>query len=118
MADIKVLYVDDESVNLFLFEKMFEEEFKVVCANSGSEALEIIENDSEIKIVFSDMNMPSMNGIEFIKEAKPKHPHLNYFILTGYDINEEIKEALNNGLLMGYLEKPFDKEKIIETALS
>lgn len=42
--------------------------------------------DSEIKVVISDMNMPGLNGLEFIKEASNRFEGKKYFILTGYPI--------------------------------
>lgn len=114
MAAKKVLYVDDESINLFLFEKMFDKYFDLICAGSGMEALEILKNDSNIGLVFADMNMPVMNGVEFIKEAKVDRPDISFLILTAYMMNKEISEAIDEGLIIECMHKPFDREKIVE----
>ena len=64
IADAQVLYVDDEDVNLFLFEQMFKDHFPLKTAISGMLALEVLDTTPEIGVIFSDMRMPLMNGIE------------------------------------------------------
>lgn len=109
----KVLYVDDENINLFLFQASFEDEFEIITASSGEEGLEIL-SEEEIEILISDMNMPSMNGIELIKKAKHLNPQLRCVILSGYQQNETIQQAQKDGLVEAFVSKPFVKEKIIE----
>ena len=58
------------------------------------------------------MKMPGMNGIEFIRTAKHDFPDTSFFILTGYDITDEILEALNGKLISKYFRKPFNLEEI------
>ncbi len=118
---ITLLYVDDEAINLKLFELNFKSRFRVVTALSGDEGLTILRNDSSISVVISDMRMPKMNGLEFITRAKEEFPNIVYFILTGFDITEEINEALGQKLIDKYFRKPFNFKEIegaITTALS
>jgi len=107
-----ILYVDDEPLNLMLFDLNFKNKYKVILGNSGMEGLELLSRHPEVKIVFSDMRMPGINGIEFIKQAKKLHPELYYYILTGYEINEEISAALNNQTIRNYFRKPFMPDDI------
>jgi len=72
------------------------------------------QKDPKIDIVISDMKMPSMSGLEFIREAKISYPDKKYFILTGYSINDEIQEALDSNLIIQYFMKPADFEEIDE----
>jgi YesN/AraC family two-component response regulator len=58
------------------------------------------------------MKMPGMNGIEFIKKAKAKYPDKKFYILTGFEITEQIKEALDKGIILEYFCKPFEIEKM------
>jgi len=109
---IKILYVDDEDVNLELFEIVFSEKFDVVTAVNGEKGLEKLCADGQIKVVISDMKMPGMNGVEFIRLAKEKCNEKLYFILTGYDISPEIRDALNSGLIIQYFSKPFNMKEI------
>ncbi|HPR84329.1 MAG TPA: response regulator [Candidatus Paceibacterota bacterium] len=114
---ITLLYVDDEPMNLKLFEINFRKKFNVLTAESGNEGLEILKSNSEIIIVISDMKMPGMNGIEFIKKAKINFPKIRYFILTGFDITEEIADALNERLIHKYFRKPFNIREIEESIM-
>ncbi|MBN1251637.1 MAG: response regulator [Bacteroidales bacterium] len=80
------------------------------------EALEILENNNKIKIVISDMQMPEMNGMEFINHARKKNYEVIYFIFTGFEISDEITEALKNKIIKNYFRKPIDKD-VIEKSL-
>ncbi len=116
----KILYVDDESINLQLFKIVFSKKYEVFTAENGLIGLELLANTRNVSIVISDMKMPFMDGIEFIKKSKAQFQDISYFILTGYDITNEIQEALNMGLIVKYFRKPFNKAEIdseIELAL-
>jgi len=108
----KILYVDDEEINLLLFESNFNEIYQVLIAYDGFEGLEVLDENPDTSIIISDMKMPGMNGIEFIKKAKAKYPDKKFYILTGFEIKEQIKEALDTGLILEYFCKPFEIEKM------
>lgn len=114
MSKLKILYVDDEVINLMLFEANLEKEFDVVTALDGLKGLQKINEIEDIKVIFSDMKMPRMNGIEFLKQAKSKIPDVPCFIITGFEITDEIQHALDNKLIVKYLKKPFNMRKITE----
>ena len=109
---ISILYVDDEPVNLMLFEAMFKTKHKVLTAGSGLEGLEILKGNPDIKVVISDMKMPNMNGLEFIKTAKERYTNIIYCILSGYDLTDEIQNALDNQIIHKYFQKPFKMAEI------
>jgi len=73
MNQNKLLYVDDEFINLQLFKFNFQKEYELFLASSGSEALSILEKE-DINVIISDLKMPGMNGIELIKSIKYKSP--------------------------------------------
>ena len=108
----KILYVDDEIINLQLFEINFSDKYHVLKAESGIQGLEVLENNQNILVVISDMKMPIMNGIEFITKAKEKFPDIKFYILTGFEITEEIQVALKKKLILKYFRKPFDMDEI------
>ncbi len=113
--EIAILYVDDEEVNLFLFRTNFEASYPVFTAISGEDGLnELADHSDKIIVVISDMRMPGMSGIEFIRKARKKYSNIVYFILTGYACNEEIEEALEQRVIHQWFSKPFDMEKIEE----
>ena len=102
-----ILYVDDEPTNLMLFEQLFKTKYQVLTAESGYKGLKLLTQRPDIHVIISDMKMPGMNGLEFIQESKKLYPSILYFILTGYEITEEIQESLENGLISKYFQKPF-----------
>jgi len=109
---ITVLYVDDEPINLMLFKTMLEKKYKIITSESGSGGLDELTANTDINIVISDMRMPNMNGLEFIKVAKEKYPNIIFCILTGYEITDEILLALDNKLIHKYFQKPFNMIEI------
>ena len=117
---LKLMYVDDEVMNLKLFELNFNKKYEVIIAESGIGALKLLEKHLDTAIVISDMKMPIMSGIEFIKKAKEKYSNIKFYILTGYDITDEIIEALKSKLILKYFRKPFNFNEIdneLETVL-
>lgn len=108
----KLLYVDDEILNLYLFRDYFKNEFEVIVAKSGKEAMEELNENLDVQFVISDMRMPEMNGLEFITEAKTLRPNITYCILTGYDLTPEIQTAIVEKKVARYFSKPFDPAEI------
>jgi response regulator RpfG family c-di-GMP phosphodiesterase len=107
-----VLYLDDEPINLHLFEFAFKKEYHIITVESPKEAIKIVEKEKHLSAIISDMKMPEMNGIEFIRIIKKDKPDLPCFILTGYDINKEISDALREKLIEKYFSKPFNVNMI------
>ncbi len=114
MGKAKILYVDDEEINLMIFEINLKTKYNVVTALSGRLGLEVLSQTPDIAVVVSDMRMPVMDGLEFIKKAKELYANITFYILTGFDINEEIQKALNQGLIQKYFQKPFNMKEIDE----
>ncbi len=110
---IIVLYVDDELINLKLFEINLGKRCNVLTADNGKRGLELLDMFPEIKVIISDMRMPYMSGIEFIRIAKAKFPEKSFFILTGYEITEEIQQAIDAGLIKQYFCKPINMFEIL-----
>nr|WP_321354356.1 response regulator [uncultured Draconibacterium sp.] len=113
----KILYVDDEEINTTVFQLTFSKVFEVLTADSGAKGMEIINKDPDIKFVISDMRMPAMSGLEFIREIKNVCEHIPCSILSGYQQSPEILTALDNGEIVDYLIKPFNKGAIEELVL-
>jgi two-component system, response regulator, stage 0 sporulation protein F len=104
----KILYIDDEVVNLFLFKRLFEFSFDVETASNPYEALNKLEMQNDFSAVFSDMKMPGMDGVSFIKRAKEKFPLLDYYIITAFQFNAEVEQAQKEKLVKRVFGKPFD----------
>ncbi|MDP4210763.1 MAG: response regulator [Bacteroidota bacterium] len=110
--NIKILYVDDEPLNLMLFKSIFAKKYFVFTAESGMAGLSVLQETPDVDVVISDMRMPKMSGLEFILKAKELYPHIYFYILTGYEITPEIRKYLNSGLISRYFQKPFDMKEI------
>ena len=65
----RILYVDDEAINLELLQLTFMNELDVVTATSALDGLAVLESNPDIQVVVSDLKMPVMNGLDFIKEV-------------------------------------------------
>jgi two-component system response regulator (stage 0 sporulation protein F) len=105
---VTILYLDDEQLNLMLFNMNFRKEFQIITASNGEEGLAKLRLYSEIKVVISDLKMPGMNGIEFVRKAKQEFPDNAYFILTGYEITEELESAMNDKMILDTFQKPIN----------
>ena len=110
----KILYVDDENINLRSFRSLFRRKYQIFTALSGNEALEILEQEP-IDILVTDQIMPNMTGLELLKIVSDKYPSIMLMILTGYSEMAVIKEAINECGVYSYLNKPWEKELLERT---
>ena len=99
----KVLYVDDESINLRLLKISFMGNYNVTTISSGEQALEIIQDLAQFDIVLSDQQMPGMSGTEFMIKAKQLLPNSKYILLTGCTDIEALEKAINEVGLWQYV---------------
>ena len=107
-----ILIVDDEKNYPLILSAILEEEgFETFTANSGGEALEVLEN-TDIDLVLTDMKMPSMDGIELLEKIKAKDPDLPVIMMTAHGTVDKAVEAMQKGAY-SYILKPFDNERLI-----
>lgn len=108
-----ILFVDDEPQILKALRRSFiDTDFKVLTANSGFEALEVIEHES-VDLVISDMRMPQMDGYELLRRIKQHNKDIIRIILSGYTDEKIVYKALLNNLAKSYLFKPWNNEELI-----
>jgi response regulator RpfG family c-di-GMP phosphodiesterase len=115
----KILYVDDEMINLELFRLSFRSDFDIVLAASGHEGLKKFENEA-FDIVISDLKMPGMNGVEMIQEIKKLRPDFPCILLTAFMDPDAMIKAINEALVFKYVLKPWklaELKQIIEDAI-
>jgi len=110
----KILYVDDEPQNLYLFRSFFEREYTVITAASGSEALAILA-EQEIQVLLADQRMPGINGIQLLETVAKEYPETVRVLVTGYSDIDVVIDAINRGAVYRYLSKPWDIEEIKAT---
>ena len=108
----KLLVIDDEPDNLDLLFRTFYRDFQVLRANSGLEALELLDREGEVAVVISDQRMPIMSGTEFLSQMAVKYPDTMRIILTGYTDVEDLVEAINTCKVFKYVTKPWDEVEL------
>ncbi|MFY0627660.1 MAG: response regulator [Reichenbachiella sp.] len=108
-----ILYVDDEEMNLQLFDMLLNTNFRVYKASSVDSAFQVLEEHDDIEVVFTDWRMPEKDGLAFAKEARKKSDSRQFIMISAFMRNQEIDAALNEGLLASYIPKPFDRQRII-----
>ncbi len=110
---MKILYIDDDTVSIEIFKQNFRRFFDIKTAKNCVEAKKILEEEKDITIVMADMRMPNRSGLDLIKEFSEKYPDKKYFIITGYEVEKELADALNDGLLEHVFMKPLEVEQIL-----
>ena len=110
-----VLIVDDNDLMRTLLRGILRSEtFQVTSeAKNGVLALESIEK-SKPDIVFLDVMMPEMDGLETLQAIKAKHPEIIVIMITGNPSAENVKESIQGGA-GGFIIKPFNSAKVMET---
>lgn len=108
----KILVVDDEPDNLDLLYRTFHREYKVLRAESGPQALEVLAAEGEVAVIISDQRMPSMSGTELLSLIATQHPDSIRILLTGYTDVGDLVEAINAGKVFKYVTKPWSDEEL------
>jgi CheY-like chemotaxis protein len=114
----RVLVVDDEeSVGLGMSEILKDEGFDAGYVVNGAEALEELK-DKPYNLVFMDMVMPGMNGLETYREIKRVSPKTKVILFTGYFIDAEavIEQGVKEGMIDELIRKPYFADEIIRSA--
>ena len=107
----KVLVVDDDPVIAKSFDRVLSGKgYAVITARDGDEALRKLR-DENYDVVFTDIKMPGMSGIEVAERIKATQPWLPVVIVTGYGTEENEARAEAAGV-SGFLRKPLSPEMI------
>ncbi len=107
----KILVVDDEPANLRSLARLFREEYEVLTAESGQQALDLL-GQHDVALLITDQRMPGMEGIELLKKTVPIRPRMVRMILTGYTDVDALVEAINCGQVYRYVTKPWNNEDL------
>jgi two-component system sensor histidine kinase/response regulator len=107
----KILIVDDETANLRALERLFRDDYEVLTAGSGAQALELL-GQHDVAVLITDQRMPEMTGIELLKKTVPLRPRMVRIILTGYTDVTALVEAINCGQVYRYVGKPWNNEEL------
>jgi two-component system, chemotaxis family, chemotaxis protein CheY len=121
MSEIQTLIVDDSSVMRKIVERALRqaglESMHVHEAGNGLEGLEVLRS-VPIDLILSDINMPSMDGLEFVRQIKAENlaPGIPVVMITTESSEEHVKQAIAAGA-RGYIRKPFTAEQVKERVL-
>lgn len=107
----KIMVVDDEAANLRLLERLFRNDYTIITAESGAEALTALEQN-DVALIITDQRMPGMTGIELLKRTADLRPQMVRIMLTGYTDVESLVEAINSGLVYKYVTKPWNNDEL------
>ena len=111
-SKFNIMIVDDDVMFANSLSELLEEEgYNNVVVNSGKEAIKKIK-ETDFNVVFLDIKMPVMNGAEALKEIKAIKPETTVIMMTGYSLEELVKEALSKGA-HDILHKPLDIKKML-----
>ncbi len=113
-----ILLVDDEEANLRTLVDLLEDDYHLLVANSGYEALDLIKNDpnpERIHLIISDQRMPRMTGVEFLKQTIPIIPKTIRMILTGFIDLDATLSAINEGKIYKFFTKPLEPQDMLIT---
>lgn len=110
----KVLVVDDQPDVLDMAVELFRDlGYEVLAANNGKDALAILERTTDINLLFSDVAMPGMSGIELAQRAKSLKPNMNILLASGYTtltLNADISATQD----FGFITKPYKVADIMK----
>ncbi len=111
----KILLVDDERNVLSGFKRQLRNHFHTETGLGGEAGLEAIDEKGPFGVVVSDMRMPGMDGIEFLKKVRKVSPDTVRIMLTGNADQETAIRAVNEGNIFRFLTKPCQEGLLVRT---
>jgi CheY-like chemotaxis protein len=117
--NLSFLFIEDDEIEILKFKKSLKKlgfSHRILEAKNGEEALDVLKKKEELPhVILLDLNMPKMNGLEFLKEIK-QDPHLRYIpaiIVTTSSNQQDMLESYKLGIA-GYIIKPLRYEDYIK----
>ena len=117
----RILCVDDDPNVLQAYERALRKRFHIEPALGGEEALEAVTTQGPYAVVVADMRMPGMNGVQLLAKIRELAPDTVRMMLTGNADQQTALEAVNEGQIFRFLNKPCPPEsfaKALEAALA
>ena len=107
----RILVVDDDAMNLRRAERLLKDQYDIVLAASGQEALEKLRQGN-IDLILLDIAMPEMDGLETFKHMKESSINIPVIFLTASGDEDDVRNAINLGAV-NYLRKPFPPKELL-----
>lgn len=111
----KILYVDDEPINLTNFQRAFDGEYEILTATSGEEGMQVLADAGEMAVVISDQRMPGMSGVDLLAALRESHPDSVRIVITAYSETRDLLDSINRGQIYKYIVKPWDVDDLTVT---
>ncbi|HEV2931486.1 MAG TPA: response regulator [Propionibacteriaceae bacterium] len=112
MQPRKVLVVDDSKLMHKMYEVMLRQ-YPLVYALDGRQALERLREHPDVELILLDLNMPNMNGLEFLAALRAEGNHTPVVIISTEGREEDTARGLEAGAA-AYLKKPFRSDEILD----
>jgi response regulator RpfG family c-di-GMP phosphodiesterase len=110
----KVLCVDDDANVLTGIQRNLRKQFDIDTAVGALAALKLIEKECPYAVIVADMQMPGMNGVEFLNLTRQKYPDTVRIMLTGNADQKTATDAVNRGQIFQFLNKPCPPDKLAD----
>lgn len=112
-----IYLVDDEPISNFITRKLLELEGFTGCITdfiNSEKALKAISQDNNDPLIFLDLNMPKMNGFQFIDKLKKENNQFKVILLTSSNSKFDLAQAEKYPSVIRYMVKPLTKKKFSE----
>ncbi len=106
-----ILVVDDEQNVLNSINRTLRQDYNVILSLDGNSALQVLR-EQEVSAILADQRMPGLTGSEFFHEAIKIQPDTARVLITGYSDIEAVIQAVNDGQIYYYIEKPWEPEDL------
>lgn len=107
-----LLVVDDEAEVLRSVHDLLRLDYRVITCQRGTDALQVLESSDDIHVIMSDQRMPEMTGVELLRHARVLRPDATRLLFTAYADIRAVVDAINQGSVFRYIEKPWDPEEL------
>lgn len=118
----QILVVDDSKVIRLAARKMLSNDYEIHLAEDGLVAWEILQENTNISVVFTDLSMPNMDGMQLLNNIRGSSDdhlaNLPVIIMTGHDESDTIKQAVFDAGGTDFITKPFESIDLLSRAKS
>jgi CheY-like chemotaxis protein len=108
----RVLLVDDEPDNLVVLRGFLEDEWEIVEARSGAEALQLLAH-ADFDLVLTDHRMPGLTGVELLESLRTTHPDTAGILITAFSDTPLLISAINRAAVFRHLKKPWEPDELL-----
>ena len=113
MSKARILVVDDEAIVRISCERILKPKgYEILTADNAQAGLDMLDRE-KIDLVLTDLKMPGMDGLEFLKSVKSKCPQVAVVMVTGYSTIDTAVKSIKLGAY-DYLNKPFTPDQLTE----